>query len=119
AAELCAQKCGCQLGNQFFGGVCFRAKAGSEFAVEPILMTCKVSKLMEYGRVITTHVLERGHGWHLYLILCRDIECPVTADANICQCCRDKGTRRVLGYDCFGHFFFREFLALRHVDDGK
>ena len=79
----------------------------------------KVSELMEYGRVITTHVLERGHGWHLYLILCRDIECLVTADANICQCCRNKGTRRVLGYDCFGHFFFREFLDLRDIEDGK
>src|ERR1700674_1623979 len=92
--EFRAQKCRRKLGDKPLGGVRFRAKAGREFPLETGLMSTPVSELMQGGRVIALHALERGGRRERDVVLGGDVSCHVSTHTNICQGRRDKGTYR-------------------------
>src|ERR1700675_1005209 len=72
-ADLGALKCRRKLGDKFIRGVRVRAKAGRKFPLETGLMSSPVSELMQDGRVVALHALERGGRRECGVVLGRNL----------------------------------------------
>jgi hypothetical protein len=71
------------LGDQFLEGVFLRAEGAGEIAVQPAVMAAGVTQLVQ-GRPVPVDRLEIGlRRRHLHIVVGRNVEGPVAADAEV------------------------------------